>query len=129
MSKFINISDIPTDVLTELRSMLKYGVKATASKAGDEARKLREANATLKKTAKRKDAVLEAGLEWFGSEDYFMSFSDKNFVITVEKLSHTMKTAEAQVKPNMMRIPQLSRSEEVSGIEGVKQFLVERRNK
>ena len=110
MKRFIELSQIPTAELLEIKKILEVGAKAYASKAGDEVRKLRieakEAKAeaeALRKVQERREVVENAGLEWDG--EYFMALSDMQFDITIRKLVELSKNAYAEVASNRLNIP------------------------
>ena len=135
--KKIDFNKLSKAQITEIERVAEVGVSANAfseSSAGRTARLARKSLAAataeleiLKKTNDRRNAVEAAGLEWLGSEDYFMGFSDEHFLMTVEKLSHAM-VATAEVKPNVMRIPQLHSCTPLEGFDLVKSELQNRKN-
>lgn len=117
--------------LRGIKEILVNGVGAFASKFkhvadADGARalkKLTAENEELKKTNARRDIVEAEGLEW--DPDFFMSFSDEHFAITINKLSQA-KTAIASYRP--MKIPATFSKAERGALETVKQGLAELKN-
>ena len=129
MKRMLDLSKVSTPQLLEIRTILASGVEATAETAKAKRLKQLEAeNARLQKLNERREIVESAGLEW--DEDYFMHFNDKHFMIAVRNISNAMKQAaiaEAS-RGAPMRIPQMLRAEELSGIELVRKYFSERRD-
>ena len=115
----IDIGQIPTPELTEIRNILKYGVTATAE-TGKAFRQLQAENERLKTLNYRRDAVEDAGLEW--DEEYFLSLNDKAFELSLEKLKSASATATT------MKIPQIF-STELSSMDTLRAGFAELRNR
>ena len=122
----IDLSKIPTPELLEIRNILKYGINATAeTKKTKELKRLQAENERLKKLNERREIVEDAGLTW--DEEYYMSFNDKHFMITVRNITRAMKLTSFAEKETM-KVPQMPRVEELSAIELIQLGLKNRKN-
>ena len=122
----IDLSQLSVPQLKAIRTILTDGSIAEAG-AKDVARKLKEDNARLKKINERREIVLDAGLDW--DEDYYMSFSDKHFITTIEKLSHAQRQGKlAEATRTVLRIPPIVAPQSRSDIEIIREGLQNRRN-
>ena len=75
MKRVLDLSQLSVPQLLEIRSILAGGVQASAD-ARSIARKLKAENEKLHEKNYRMGIVLSEGLDWFGHEEYWMSFND-----------------------------------------------------
>ena len=124
--KMLDISKIPTPELREIRNVLKFGAKAYASRAGDEARRLAAENAELRKVNQRRDLVESAGLDW--DSDYWMSLNDKTFNFVLEKMRQVKTEVAIAERTQSLKIPPIISQHELSVLDTVRQGFAERKN-
>ena len=126
MKRFLDLSQVPTAELREIRNVLKFGAKAYASKAGDLARELRAENAQLKKVNERRDVVESAGLDW--DSDYWMSLDDKTFEFVLDKMTQVRTEVAIASTTHSIKIPPIISQRELSVLDTVRQGFTERKN-
>ncbi len=125
MTRKIDLSLLSVPQLLEIKRILTGGVEASADAKGI-ARELKKQNAELQKKTDRMGVVLSEGLDLYGHEDYWLSFSDEHFAITIKKMSDA-KRVTANAERHELKIPQMH-FEELSGVELVRQGFKERKN-
>jgi len=124
MKRVLDLSQLSVPQLLEIRSILAGGVQASAD-ARSIARKLKAENEKLHEKNYRMGIVLSEGLDWFGHEDYWMSFNDRTFQFVVNRMS-TAKKATAETKT--IRVPQIYSEPELTPIDTIRTFFAERKN-
>lgn len=129
MNRYINLKELTTPQLLEIRRILAGGVEASASKAGEEARKLRKENAELKRESEWRAIVESYNLEW-GENSYWLSFATEDRLRWIcEKLSNAMKQTALAEKTNSIKIPPIIGARELSTLDTVRQGFNEIRNR
>jgi len=117
--RMIDLSKVPTPELREIRNVLKFGAKAYASKAGDEARRLAAENAELHKVNQRRDLVESAGLDW--DSNYWMSLDDKTFDFVLEKMQQVKTEVAIAERTQSLKIPPIISVRELNTIDTIRQ--------
>ncbi len=115
----VDISKIPTSELREIRNILKYGAKASASRAGDEARRLAAENAELRKVNQRRNLVESSGLDW--DSNYWMSLDDKTFNFVLEKMQQVKTEVAIAERAQSLKIPPIISVRELNTIDTIRQ--------
>lgn len=126
--KMLDISKIPTPELREIRNVLKYGAKAYASRAGDEARRLAAENVELRKKDSRRAVLADIGIDIDDDESYWLSLSDSLFNFVVKKCSGIKKETAIASTTMTMKIPQVGAESVLNTYETVREGLKARRN-
>ena len=136
MDRYINLKDISTPQLIEIRNILTHGARANAeTKKAKEFKRLQAENERLKILQSRWQMIADAGLtDLFnhGDEDnkYILSFNDKHFDILLRNLSWATKQAKLAeaTKTVPLRIPPIRYEEQPSGIDFIRTALKDRKN-
>ena len=128
MKRFLDLSQVPTAELCEIRNVLKFGAKAYASKAGDEVRKLREVNAQLKREKEIRETVISYDLDFDSDPEYWKRLDSEGVLEFVcKKIAYAKKVANAESKPTM-KIPPIIGFKELSTLDTVREALRNRKN-
>lgn len=127
MNSVIDLKQLSIPQLRAIKAILTDGAIAMSETAKAKRLKQLEAeNTQLKVMQERREIVQSAGLEW--DEDYFMSFNDEHFQITVRNFVNMTKQVSLAERTCTMRIPQLPRAEELSAPKLIQQGLKNRKN-
>ena len=124
----LDISKIPTPELREIRNVLKYGAKAYASRAGNEARRLAAENAELRKKEFRRAVLADIGIDIDDDESYWLGLSDSLFEFVIKKCSGIKKETAIASTTMTMKIPQIWAEPVLNTYETVREGLKARRN-
>jgi len=102
----IDLSTIPTAQLKAIRQVLAGGALATAD--SKEVKTLKAENAQLKREKKIRAIVESYDLDYDSDPGYWLELEKCGALeFACGKLSKTMKTAQAESKPKIMKIPQM----------------------
>lgn len=119
--KMLDISKIPTPELREIRNVLKYGAKAYASRAGDEARRLAAENAELRKKDSRRAVLADIGIDIDDDESYWLGLSDSLFEFVVGKCSAIKTEVAIAERTQSLKIPPIISARELNTIDTIRQ--------
>lgn len=128
MKRMLDLSQVPTAELREIRNVLKFGAKAYASRAGDEARRLAVENAELRKKESRRAVLTDIGIDIDDDESYWLGLSDSLFDFVVGKCSGIKKETAIASTTMTMKIPQVGTEPVLNTYETVREGLRARRN-
>lgn len=128
MKRLLDLSQVPTAELREIRNVLKFGAKAYASRAGDEVRRLAAENAELRKKESRRAVLADIGIDIDDDEKYWLGLSDSLFDFVVKKCSGIKKETAIASTTMTMKIPQLGIEPVLNTYETVREGLKARRN-
>lgn len=126
--RMIDLSKVPTPELREMRNVLKYGAKAYASRAGDEARRLAAENAELRKKDSRRAVLADIGIDIDDDEKYWLGLSDSLFEFVVRKCSEVKTEVAIASTTHSIKIPPIISQRELSVFDTVRQGFAERKN-
>ena len=115
--------------MTEIRNILRYGVKGYASKENAELKRLKQENAQLKKINDRSSALAEIGVDIDEDRDYWLSLDDDKFSFVVGKMIDILKETALAEKTQSIRVPALLSAQELNTLDVVRQGLANLKNR
>jgi len=129
MKRMLDLSQVPTAELREIRNVLKFGAKAYASRAGDEARRLAAENAELRKKDSRRAVLADIGIDIDDDESYWLSLSDSLFEFVVKKCSEVKTEVAIAERTQSLKIPPIISERELSVLDTIRQGFNEIRDR
>ena len=129
MNRLLDLSQVPTAELREIRNVLKFGAKAYTSRAGDEARRLAAENAELRKKESRRAVLADIGIDIDDDEKYWLGLSDSMFEFVVMKCSEVKTGVAIASATNSIKIPPIISQRELSIIDTIRQGFNEVRDR
>jgi len=123
----IDLSAIPTAQLKAIRQVLAGGALAVAD--SKEVKKLKAENAQLKREKKIREIVESYDLDYDSDPGYWHELEKCGALeFACGKLSKAMKSAQAEAKPKVMKIPQMVSTVELNDVDALREGLRERKN-
>jgi hypothetical protein len=123
----IDLTTVPTPELVEIRKILKYGIKAYASKTENaELKNLKYENAELKKINERRPILSDIGINIEDDVTYWLSLDDTTFDFVVGKMANIVNQTTAE-KTRSVRVPALISQHELNTLGIVREGLARRR--
>ena len=124
----IDLTQIPTPELLEIKKILQYGARTYASRAENaELKHLRKENAQLRKIEQRRSILADIGIDIEEDRPYWLSLSDATFNFVVGKMADIRKEVAIAEATRSIKIPNLVAEPELSAYEQVRQGLAERK--
>jgi hypothetical protein len=113
----IDLTTVPTPELVEIRKILKYGIKAYASKTENaELKNLKYENAELKKINERRPILSDIGINIEDDVTYWLSLDDTTFDFVVGKMANIVNQTTAE-KTRSVRVPALISQHELNTLD------------
>ena len=126
----IDLTKIPTPELIEIRNILKYGVRAYASKRENaELKRLKYENAQLKKIDHRRSVLAAIDIDIDEDKDYWLSLDDDTFNFVVGKIIDIRKEVALAEKTQSIRIPALISERELNTLDVIREGLANLKNR
>ena len=127
MKRTIDLSQLSRNELLAIKSVLTGGALATAD--SKEVKRLKAENERLKREKKIRAIVESYDLDYDSDPDYWMELEKCGALeFACSKLSKAMKSAQAEAKPRVMKIPQMISTVELNDVDALREGLQERKN-
>jgi hypothetical protein len=126
MTRYIDLSRIPTPQLKAIRSVLANGGLAVADSR--EVKKLRRENARLKLLNERSQILAGIDVDINEDQDFWLGLTDYQFDGMIERMKRIDKETALAEKTASIKVPRLIGVRELNALDTIREGFSERRN-